>query len=109
MLGNELFSNQAVFNGQAFLEKISAQDYYVIFADLKAFPQKEDIIEIRNGADFLQSNCELALIIIDSSYVYMYVKNEQLLQRLVERVQTCNYQNMQLTVNDHHTLLTVWR
>ncbi|MGC7950660.1 DUF2691 family protein, partial [Bacillus sp. II_CA] len=68
-LGANLFPDDTILNGLSFLNCISVDEYYVIFADLKAFPQREDVVEIKSYEDFLKSSCEMVLLIIDSSYV----------------------------------------
>ncbi len=109
-LGANLFPDDTILNGLSFLNCISVDEYYVIFADLKAFPQREDVVEIKSYEDFLKSSCEMVLLIIDSSYVSLFVKEESIIDKLFERATASYYTNIQLITdeNDTRSCLTVW-
>ncbi|MFJ7698662.1 DUF2691 family protein [Lysinibacillus fusiformis] len=109
-LGSDLFPPSVSLNGPSFLECISTDAYYLIFADLKAFPNMEEVVEIKSYDDFLKSTCELALLLIDSCYVSIFSKDESITHKLFERAKIFHYTNISYLTNenDPHTGLTVW-
>lgn len=109
-LGSELFPPSVILNGQSFLEYISTDEYYLVFTDLKAFPNMEEVVEIKSYEDFLKSTCELALLIIDSCYVSIFSKDESTIHKLFERATNFHYTYIKYITNenDTHTSLTVW-
>jgi len=109
-LGSDLFPHSVSLNGPSFLEYISTNEYYLIFTDLKAFPNMEEVVEIKNYDDFLKSTCELALLIIDSCYVSIFSKDESITHKLFVRAKNFHYTNINYITNenDTRTSLTVW-
>lgn len=78
--------------------------------DLKAFPNMEEVVEIKSYDDFLKSTCELALLIIDSCYVSIFSKDESITHKLFVRAKNFHYTNINYITNENDTLtsLTVW-
>ncbi|MEK3735244.1 DUF2691 family protein [Paenibacillus sp. FSL M8-0334] len=89
---------------------IKNNDYYLIFQDLKAFPKGSKPIEIITYDDFLSSNCELALLVVDSSYTTIYCKNAKLVEGLYSNAKKEAYANINYITdeNDFRTSLSVW-
>lgn len=96
--------------GKVLRNVIRNNDYYLIFQDLKAFPRGSKPIEIKTFDDFLSSNCELVLLIIDSSYTTIYCKNVELVEELHANAKEQGYMNIEYItdVNDFRTRLSVW-
>ena len=102
----ELFSSTGM-NGDAFLKHISTGEYYVIFADLKAFPNRESMVDIHSYEDFSNSSCQLSLLVVDSVYVYLVVKDQKLLERFLQRVEMNGYTNCTRLSKEHKTA-SIW-
>ena len=49
------FESDKTLDGQTFMEHISKEDYYLIFADIKAFPILESVVEIDNETKFMKT------------------------------------------------------
>jgi len=96
--------------GETLRNVIKNNDYYLIFQDLKAFPKGSKPIDIRTYDDFLRSNCELALLIVDSSYTTIYCKNVELVEGLYSNARKQDYTNIEYITdeNDFRTGLSVW-
>lgn len=53
-LGAPFFlESDKIMDGQTFMNHISKEDYYLIFADIKAFPTLESVVEISNETEFI--------------------------------------------------------
>ena len=104
-----LFPSNAM-DGEAFLKLISTGEYYLIFADLKAFPTSESVVEINSYEDFLKSSCQLALLVIDSVYVSIVLKEQQMIDKLLECVEAIGYSNIKFLTDENETdsLFSVW-
>ncbi|TQR18013.1 DUF2691 family protein [Psychrobacillus vulpis] len=99
-----------IMEGEAFFSDISTGKYYVIFADLKAFPTREDVVEVKNYEEFLKSSCQLALLVIDSVYVSIVLKEQQMVHKFFERAEALGYTNIKFLTDENKTslLFNVW-
>lgn len=106
-----LFHGEIFGLGGSELKRILAQsNQYVIFANLKAFPKGQPVIDVLNYAEFLNSNCQLVLLVVDSSYVTIYCKEEDVLEKLyLNAINSCYEKVRYITdENDFRTKLSVW-
>ena len=97
-------------NGEVLKNIIETEKYYLIFQDLKAFPKTDDPIEINTYSDFLTSECELSLLVIDTSYVAIYCKDAKIAHKIHTHAQALNYSNIRYITdeNDFRTKLTIY-
>ncbi|EEL31314.1 DUF2691 family protein [Bacillus toyonensis] len=58
--------------------------YYVIFADLKAYPKGEEVVDIETYEEFKESKCELVLLVADCTYVTVYAKDQKAIELMYE-------------------------
>ncbi|OWA33008.1 hypothetical protein B9G55_23990 [Saccharibacillus sp. O16] len=96
--------------GETLRNIIKNNKYYLIFQDLKAFPKGSKPNEIKTYDEFLRSNCDLALLVVDSSYITIYCKNIKLVEELYANAQKQDYTNIEYITddNDFRTGLSVW-
>ncbi|WP_213621512.1 DUF2691 family protein [Paenibacillus sp. J22TS3] len=89
---------------------IENNEYYLIFQDLKAFPKGEAVAEVRTYKEYLDSACQLVLLVIDSSYIEVYCKDREALESLYLNARIRGYSNLDYITddNDMRTRLTVW-
>lgn len=101
---------ETIMDGRSFLNHIAETVSYLIFTDLKAFPTKESIVEVKVLEDYVESSCQFSLIVIDSSYVWILAKDQQLIHRLHERANANGYTNIEFIPyeDDLNTILNVW-
>jgi Protein of unknown function (DUF2691). len=93
----ELFSNalnetrfdESYYNGNDFHKMVyqEAPGYFITLADFKAFPSKKSIINITTLEEYLNSECKIALFIVDSKYIAIYAKNIKILQQIEKNAQ----------------------
>lgn len=108
-LADPLFS-ETVMEGPEFLEHIDTHVHYLIFADLKAFPVRTNIVEVKNYEDFMRSDCQLAFLLIDSVYTHILAKDEEVIRKLGERARSKGFTEIEYLTDERVSgmLLTVW-
>ncbi|WP_068612725.1 DUF2691 family protein [Paenibacillus tuaregi] len=110
-LDNPLFSREIIgMDGGHLKDIIENNKYYLIFQDLKAFPKGKAGAEVRTYKEYLDSACQLALLVIDSSYITVYCKDGGTLESLHQNAKVRGYSNLDYITddNDMRTHLTVW-
>lgn len=102
-LGKDLFDSETILSGDAFLERIAENDYYLIFTDLKAFNTVESVIEIETYETFLESDCQFVFLLVDSSYVTIYSKDQSTIRSLYDQALAAKYENVEyITAENNH-------
>ena len=87
---------------------IENKTYYMIFADLQAYP-KGTLSHIKTYEEFIESQCELVLLVADCSYVTIYCKNKGTLEWLYKNAVECGFEDVTYITdeNDARTRLSV--
>lgn len=94
-----LFTEKVV-EGKDFLRLIRENRYYLIFAELTAFPKEAHIASISCYNEFLKSECEIIVLVYDCSYVDIYCKYEELLGKLFTNALGKGYENVRYIAED---------
>ncbi|MGD6901565.1 DUF2691 family protein [Bacillus infantis] len=77
-LGRKLFpENKMIMAGGDLMAYLHPNSCYLIFADLKAFPPGKAAGDIKTYKDFLKSDCQMAILIVDCSDVAVYCKDRE--------------------------------
>ncbi len=107
-LGKQFFSKK-VIDGKEFLEIISKGDYYIIFANIKAFSNREITSKINDHKDFISSSCDFILLCSDSVFVEFYAKDISIIEKVKSACITHMYQNIKYITdeNDNRTFFYV--
>lgn len=74
--------NDDVLSGEDFIKCISINSYWFIFVDIKAYKVGNASTKIETFEDFLNSNCELVFLCTDSSYIEIYCKDKEILNKI---------------------------
>ncbi|APA04042.1 MULTISPECIES: DUF2691 family protein [Bacillus] len=100
--------NQRIIQGQELRQRLEGNPYYMIFAELKAFPGGM-VTEINTYEEYLESSCELVLLIADCSYVTLYCKDPVMLEALYQQAVQCGFHRVDYVTdeNDARTGLSV--
>ncbi|WP_214762636.1 DUF2691 family protein [Exiguobacterium sp. s146] len=108
-LDQPLFPEATEMDGETFSDLIHQDEHYLIFVNVKAF-SKEPVKDIETYEAFRDSNCELTLLIVDSTFVDIYCKDETLLESFYQHALACGYEDVAYLTdaNDTRTSLTVW-
>ncbi|MBM7095146.1 DUF2691 family protein [Bacillus sp. H-16] len=106
-LGVPLFPSACIVEEDVLLKEVSKKDYYLIFADLKGFPEKSDVREITTYKEFVESECQFVLLVIDSSYVTIYSKDQSTIKHLFSKAVEAGYKKIEYITdeNDERTTL----
>ncbi|MCR1952866.1 DUF2691 family protein [Clostridium sp. DSM 100503] len=88
-----LFQDQYL-NGYEFKDIIMKNEYYIINTEIRAFSDEVKYENIQTYEDFLQSNVEILIIIIDSEYGEIYCKNESMLSNFYKEFKSSNFNPM---------------
>lgn len=108
-VGSLFPEGERVMEGNAFKRTVESGDYYVIFAELQAFP-KGKTAEISTYDEFMKSDCELVLLVADSRYATIYCKDLDNLELLFRHAHSCGFTNVEYVTdeNDTRNRLSVW-
>lgn len=98
--GDFLFKTDRL-SGKMFNEMISSSKYYVVFVNLKAFPNNKNVSKINDYNDFVKSNCEIALFVCDNVFVDIYVKNQQTMEFLYKNAMEHKFSEIELITNSN--------
>lgn len=79
------FFNDTVISGETFAENLS-ENVYPIIVHIGALPNDNKEISIKTLDDFNKSECEILLIITDSTEVDIYIKNRNHYDILIENL-----------------------
>lgn len=110
-LGEALFHEEVYgMDGRVLKELLENNEYYIIFANFKAFPQKKDVIDVQTYEEFLNSDCLLVLLVVDCEYATVYCKDQSKLEGLYHNAIRNGYEDVQYITNenDFRTRLSVW-
>lgn len=75
-----LFSNEErIMLGEPLFRRANSSTYYMIFVTLKGFFPDDSVQPIRTYREFLESECQIVLVVSDCSYVFLWCKDTQLI------------------------------
>lgn len=61
----------------------------VIFINMQAYPKGANTSELNVYEDFLNSTCEIIILIYDVRFVEIYVKDKSLIMKFIENMEKC--------------------
>ncbi|WP_231574751.1 DUF2691 family protein [Paenibacillus sp. FSL R7-0273] len=111
IITDPLFPNQLFdMDGVVLKDIVENNEYYIIFADLKAFPKGTKVVNVQTYEEYVKSDCQFVLIIVDCVYAAVYCKDQDKLAELYLNAQSQGYSNVQYTTdeNDFRTRLSAW-
>ncbi len=106
-----LFPDQTLgMDGILLKETLENYDYYVIFADLKAYPKDKKVIDVGTYEEYLTSDCQFVLLVVDCTYITIYCKDQEKLADLYYNALSLGFSDVEYTTddNDYRTRLSVW-
>ncbi|WP_434751538.1 DUF2691 family protein [Paenibacillus amylolyticus] len=110
-LGDSLFPDRVMgMAGEELRQIIEDNKYYLIFANLKAYPRGTTIMDIETYEDYAEGECQLALLVIDSSYVAVYIKDAEKREEMFKHIKRLGYEALDYITddNDVRDRLSVW-
>lgn len=85
-------------SGTEFFREINTKSYYLIFVGIQAYPVGKNKTQIKTYNDFLNSECEMVFLCVDSIYVQIYSKNEQLLNKILGNCKRFQFEVKEITL-----------
>ncbi|PQP80761.1 hypothetical protein C0Q44_26400 [Paenibacillus sp. PCH8] len=110
-LGDSLFPDMIIgMNGEEFQKIIDNNEYYLIFANLKAYPKGAQITDVMTYEDYMVSECQMVVLVIDSIYVTVYCKDLEKVEELYHHINGLGFESLEYLTdeNDTRTKLSVW-
>ncbi|MDQ1144054.1 hypothetical protein QE429_000881 [Bacillus sp. SORGH_AS 510] len=110
-LGKPLFPEDSiVLDGKILKNIIEKNEYYLIFADLKAYPKGNNPADIKTYDEFLKSNCQLVLLVVDTIYMIIYCKDSEKLESLFQNAKLKGFEDLQYITDENDTIerLSCW-
>ena len=105
-----LFSeDKKAIEGTELKKLLDNNKFYIVSADLQAYP-KGGFTEIETYEDFIESHCELVLLVVDSCYFTIYCRNKETIELLYKNAADCGFEDIEYITdeNDTRTRLSVW-
>lgn len=96
--------------GEELKKIIESNKYYLIFANLKAYPKRANIKDVISYEEYLLSECQIVLLVIDSVYISVYCKDRESLEDLYDHIKKQGFESLEYITdeNDTRTGLSVW-
>ncbi|WP_432664410.1 DUF2691 family protein [Wukongibacter baidiensis] len=95
--------------GSSFKERLDNSEYYAIFGEIIAFPLKSKPCKVHSYEEFLSSDAELVLLIVDVTYIDIYCKDLRLVELLYQNAERNSYEKVEfIDENDPRYKLSVW-
>lgn len=108
-LDDALFPEESsVVEGLDLKKLVKDNIYYLIFADLKAYPKGEAAVDIETYEEFKESKCEVVVLVVDSQYIQIYAKDQKAIELMYENAMNQGFYVEYVTdENDGRTRLSV--
>lgn len=110
-LGDSLFSDMVIgMNGEELRKIIDNNKYYLIFANLKAYRKGAKIKDVMSYEEYIVSECQIVLLVIDSVYVTVYCKALEKLEDLYDHIKSHGFESLEYITDENvtRTKLSVW-
>ncbi|MCI9281131.1 MAG: DUF2691 family protein [Bacilli bacterium] len=95
---SDLFK-ESIYKNDTFKEVISNDKYYLISGNILAF-KSLNYKDISTYEDFLNSDCEILMVVVDSYYVDVYVKNDKILEQIRNNAIDNKFKNIEYIIKD---------
>lgn len=90
-------------------KRLQEHSYYTIFVDLQGYPS-EQFGTITTYEEFVKSDCEIVILLTDSSDFDIYCKNPLLIEKLYNNAKTQQFEGLHYLSeeNDGRTAMRAW-
>lgn len=93
---SDLFK-ESIYKNNTFKEVISNNKYYLISGNILAF-KSSNFKDINTYEDFQNSDCEILVVVVDSYYVDVYVKNDKILEQIRNNAIDNKFKNIEYII-----------
>ena len=67
------------------------------------FTNKADVREVATYQEFIESECQIVLMLVDSSYVTIYSKDKDTLRHILSKAVAAGYENIEYITAENDT------
>lgn len=89
-----------IYDDTNFRNIILNSKYYIIHGNILAFKSRNFKI-IHNYQEFIESDCEILIVIVDSTFVDIYAKENSILKELERNAIRNNFKNIKYIYDDN--------
>lgn len=86
----DVLFDSVYYNGKDFLETIKS-NHFIVFIKLQAYLTKTALFNIQTFDDFINSTCQLVLLIHDCNFVEVYAKDQDIISSIYNNALMNNY------------------
>ncbi len=76
-------------------QEIIKSEYYPIFLNLQMFYKNHNVTKLNSYDDFIKSPCELVLFITDNIYVDIFIKNQNIIEKIYKNAIHFDYASIE--------------
>lgn len=98
---NEQLFIEDIIDGEDFNKLISKNPYYAIFANIHIYIKGSKISKIKTYEEFLNSECEIIILIIDSMNICIYVKDKEKLDKIELNAKKNEFKNIEYITDEN--------
>lgn len=105
--GDDLFMSDC-YSGENFSQLIK-QKYYIIFLKLQAYSDTYKFLDIHTYEDFVKSNCKILILVNDSNYFDVYLKDKVMIDVFYNHLKSHGFKNLDFITdkNDYRRKMDV--
>ena len=101
----ELFFKKRL-KGEEIFRIISKEDYYIVSARIGGYSNSEINENIKTYFGFMNSECEIFILLVDSVYIEIYCKNVLLVESLYSNAKKKKFENLEY-IDENNTRTTM--
>lgn len=101
----------APMTGNDFFNTINEDpNYLLMFGEFSAFYKESDIVEIKTYDDFIESNCQLLILVADTTFFEIYAKDLATIEKIKQNAEKLDYEKVEYITdeNDQRTRMSIW-
>jgi hypothetical protein len=103
----DLFFKKRLKGGE-FFKIINKEEYYIVSARIGGYNNLEINVNINTYSDFMNSKCEIFILLVDSVYVEIYCKSLILIESLYKNAKEKGFENLEyIDENDTRSTMKI--
>ena len=95
-----LFNDDRLMDGEKLYNIAKGKVYYLIFVTLRAFLKEGKVFAVKDYKEFLESDCQMILSVVDCSDVMILCKDSQILDNIIEYAISKGYSDTRYISHD---------
>lgn len=106
----DVFKAPTTLSNKQFIQRLADHPHYLVFAEWKAFPDVESIRPITNFQEFVSSDCQFIILVVDTSFITVIAKDDSLLANIYNTLLENGVSNLKLLTESEieFTYFAVW-